>query len=264
MIVLWEGTDLQKAVEIERNGMTLRGMLHVPDNKKGKVPLTIMFHGFTGNKLESHFIFVKQSRALEKAGIASLRFDFLGSGESDGDFKNMTLSGELEDAEAILEYAKSLDFVDQEKIFVLGISMGGAVASMLAGLHNDDIAALCLWAPAGNMPDIIRQRLCELKFSVEDIDIEYYDLDGFLLGRGFIEDICKIDIYGKASGYKKDVFILHGNKDMTVPLSASHRYLDVYGDRGRLHVVDGADHTFNKKEWEEEVISKTTRYLTSY
>ena len=37
------------------------------------------------------------------------------------------------------------------KIYAVGLSMGGAVASMLARLHSEDIAALCLWAPAGNM-----------------------------------------------------------------------------------------------------------------
>ena len=57
---------MQKAVEITRNGMTMRGMLHRPDDVEGKVPIALIFHGFTGNKMESHFIFVKLSRRLAK------------------------------------------------------------------------------------------------------------------------------------------------------------------------------------------------------
>lgn len=255
---------MQKAVEIQRNGMVLRGMLHTPDGFTGKVPMALIFHGFTGNKMEPHFIFVKLSRILEKAGIASLRFDFLGSGESDGEFKDMTLSGELKDAEAILEYAKSLDFVDQDKIYAVGLSMGGAVASMLAGLHSEDIAALCLWAPAGNMGELIQNSIREMEAAGVNIsEMEYYDHGGNLVGKAFVEDVTSLDIFKIASFYDKRVLILHGDKDEAVPLETSHRYLEIYGDKAKLHVLEGADHTFNKFEWEQEVIEKTVEFLKS-
>jgi hypothetical protein len=49
-----------------------------------------------------------------------------------------------------------------------------------------------------------------------------------------------------------------------VPLYiSSDEYAQVYGDRMELHVIEGADHTFNKKEWEEEAISATVGYLVN-
>ena len=57
---------MQKAIELVSQGLTLRGMLHMPENVPGKVPVVVIFHGFTGNKMEPHFIFVKLSRMLEK------------------------------------------------------------------------------------------------------------------------------------------------------------------------------------------------------
>lgn len=83
---------MQNAVELQSRGLTLRGMLHIPANISGKIPMVVIFHGFTGNKMEPHFILVKLSRLLETKGIASVRFDFAGSGESDGDFSEMTIS----------------------------------------------------------------------------------------------------------------------------------------------------------------------------
>jgi len=251
---------MQRAVELNSNGLTLRGTLHVPDKMNKKNPIVCIFHGFTGNKMEPHFIFVKLSRMLEKNGIASIRFDFGGSGESDGDFVNMTLSKELEDAKNILNYVKNLDFVDTNKIAVVGFSMGGAVAGMLAGERRNDVKALCLWAPAGVMREIIIQGKSE-----EDIQnmrkIGYCDIGGLLLGINFLDDIQSLDIYQKSATYDKNVIILHGGKDSTVPISASEKYLEIYETKGALHVVQGADHTFNNKAWEDEVLDYTIGFL---
>lgn len=251
---------MQKAVELNSNGLTLRGMLHVPDNVIVKTPIVCIFHGFTGNKMEPHFIFVKLSRMLEANGIASVRFDFGGSGESDGNFVDMTLSKELEDAKNILDYVKNLDFVDTNKIAVLGLSMGGAVASMLASDQRDDIKSLCLWAPAGVMREIITQGRSEEELKIMG-EIGYVDLGGLLLGTNFLDDILKLDIYQKSKLYDKNVLLLHGDKDPTVPIIASEKYLEIYGTKGALHVIKGADHTFNNKAWEEEVLDYTIGFL---
>lgn len=251
---------MQKAVEILSGNLTLRGMLHIPDGIEGKVPIVCIFHGFTGNKMEPHFIFVKMSRLLESRGIASVRFDFGGSGESDGDFIDMTLSKELEEAKDILNYAKSLDFVDVSKIGVLGLSMGGAVASMLAGECKEDVQSLCLWAPAGNMGELVLRGRTE-----EDVkgmrSSGSWDLGGLSLGTGFLDDVLALDIYGKATPYDKNVLIIHGDKDAAVPISTSERYLEIYETRAVLHTIEEADHTFNTRAWEEEVLAYTLGFF---
>lgn len=108
-------------------------MLHVPDQRPGKVPFVILFHGFCDDRNEINFVHTELSRRLCERGIASVRFDFAGSGDSDGRFEDMTVSSEVEDGLAILDYVKSLDFVDQSRIAIHGLSMGGCVASMVAG-----------------------------------------------------------------------------------------------------------------------------------
>jgi len=251
---------MQKAVEIKSQGLTLRGMLHIPENIEEKVPIVLILHGFAGNKMANHFMFVKLSRILEREGIASVRFDFGGSGESDGDFLDMTISGELADAKNILNYVKKLEFVDKNRIGVVGLSMGGAVASMLAGDKKNDIHTLCLWAPAGNMGEIVIDDFIGEKYE-EFRHKGYLDYDGLLMGEKFTEDVINIDIYEKAAEFDKDILIIHGDNDNIVPLSSSERYLNYYGDNVVLKVIQGADHTFNKKEWEEEVLELTVEYL---
>ena len=251
---------MQKAVELQSNGLTLRGMLHVPDGASQKVPMVCIFHGFTGNKMEPHFIFVKLSRMLEANGIASVRFDFAGSGESDGDFVNMTISKELLDAKNILDYAKSLDFVDKSSIGVVGLSMGGAVSSMLAGDRKEDVKALCLWAPAGNMGELVMYGRSEENIKTMR-NAGFSDVGGLLLGIEFLDDVLNLDIYGKAAEYDKNVLLLHGDKDPSVPMSTSEKYLEIYETKGILHVIEGADHTFNRKAWEDEALDYTLGFL---
>src|SRR5690554_6935674 len=138
---------MQKAIELTVKGKTLRGMYHRPD-QEGKYPTVILFHGFTGDKLEPHRIFLKLSRRLAAGRTAMLRFDFSGSGESDGDFEEMTFSSEVREAEAIVDYAQSLPTTDGENLGVVGLSLGGAVAATLAGRRPEALRALVLWAAA--------------------------------------------------------------------------------------------------------------------
>jgi len=77
----------------------------------------------------------------------------------------------------------------------------------------------------------------------------------------FIDDVLKLNIYEKAAAYNKSVLLLHGDKDITVPLNASEKYLDKYETKAVLHVVEGADHTFKNKKWEDEVIEYTLGFF---
>ena len=88
---------METPVTFDCKGQQIVGMLHLPEGR-GRVPAALLMHGFTGTKVESHRLFVKISRALAEHGIASLRFDYRGSGDSAGDFEEMTIRSEIADA----------------------------------------------------------------------------------------------------------------------------------------------------------------------
>lgn len=248
---------MQKAIEIKHQGKTLRGMEHVPDEGEG-FPAVILFHGFTGNRLEPHRMFLKISRILEANGIASFRFDFLGSGESDGNFEEMTLSSEIVEANEILDFVKKDSRVDPEKTSLLGLSMGGLVASLVAGSRPDDVYRLVLMAPAGDWMKVIVQQTSELHVSEKQA---IYDHGGNLVGRAFAEDLKTLDTYPHAGRYKGNVLLIHGSKDLAVPPKVSEEYRDLaYGKNTDVHIIEGADHTFNSHRWEQEAL----RYILSF
>ena len=84
-------------------GKTLRGYLDMPENFNGE--LIVMFHGFTGNKSEHAYHFRNISRIMSKEGFASMRLDFSGNGESDGEFKDFTFDTLYSEAKQMIDFA---------------------------------------------------------------------------------------------------------------------------------------------------------------
>jgi len=121
---------------------TLRGLLHRPDGVD-PTPAVMLLHGFTGQHIESDRLFVQVARALADAGFAALRFDFYGSGDSDGDFEEFTLDTELADACAGFDWLSTQSGIDPNRIGVVGLSLGGAIAALLASTwSNHDLSVL--------------------------------------------------------------------------------------------------------------------------
>jgi len=248
---------MEQYIELDVRGFTLRGMAHIPESAEdSKKPVVILFHGFTGTKIDNKFMFVQYARALAEQGLGCVRFDFSGSGESDGLFKDMTFSGEVEEGKAILQYVKGLDWVDASRVMITGFSMGGAVATQVAKAYPEDIHKLCLWAPAGTMNERAEMyaRVCRT------LPNGNFDLDGIELGREFYEDLKDRDLYEGVEVFTNPVCVIHGSGDETAPVSAGERYAEVY-PHSELHKIDGADHTFSSIPWKEALIKRSIKFL---
>ncbi|UTY40135.1 lysophospholipase [Allocoprobacillus halotolerans] len=243
---------MQKYYEIETELGTMRGFFHKPD--VSQFPVCIIFHGFTGQCTGTKFSYVQLSRMLEKQNIGSLRMDFLGSGQSDLPFRDMTFENELDSAIKIFQEVKNMDCVTE--IYLLGHSMGGAIASEVAKRYPQDISKMCLWAPALNLPEAIEY----LKGHVDETP--YYDHSGFEISHAFVEDITSRDLYHDLDIYQNDLMILHGTKDATVPYDISKKYLKGFS-HPVFYPIEGATHNYDSLEHINQVIQLTYHFLTN-
>jgi len=251
---------MERYVELNTENGILRGMLHLPDTGiDKKSPGVIFYHGFSGNRMEPGFMFVRFSRLLAENGIASIRFDFLGSGESDGSFTDMTFSGEAEQASLIMDYFQGLDEIDEKNIILLGLSMGGALAGFIAGKRSSELRGLVLWAPAGEMRFLIDQK--EKAIESGELSGDSMDISGLRLGEKFIEDVRSIKIMEQTSRYKGDLLIIHGTGDTVVPMAVSEEYMQMFGNRAKLVWVEGANHTFQGIPWIQQLFETTILYI---
>ncbi|NPV91149.1 MAG: alpha/beta fold hydrolase [Firmicutes bacterium] len=249
-----------KYFEVPRAGRTIRGMIHRPANQTGRRPGLIYCHGFTASRIEPHFMYVKIARALADLGIVSIRFDFLGSGESDGEFKDMTLSGEVADCEAVIDYAETLDFVDSGNINLLGFSMGAAVAAITAAHRPGLIKNAILISTAANILEVFTK---DIKGDAVEAYLNrgYFDYQGNLLSKPAIDDAFKINIYEQAGLIKGPVLLVHGSRDDIVPPFTSLKLAEILGDQARLKLIRDADHHFSSAPFETELISTITQFV---
>lgn len=255
---------MQRPVVFKSGGKDIYGVLHLPYRFQVRkpVPIVVFCHGFTGTKVEAHRIFVKMARVLEKYNIASLRFDFCGCGDSEGEFVDITVGDHIKDATRAVDFAVSSPGINKTRVGVLGFSLGGTVASYVAGRHLR-VKSLALWAPAADLVEEANQIRSkkELKRIRKYKAVDYY---GTLLGKPFVEEIPKIHPVAEIENYRGSTIIIHGTKDKSVPLSHSLNYYRALKRNGRpveRHLIEGADHTFSTYLWEQTVIKKTLKFF---
>ena len=243
---------MEQCREFLSAGERVVATLHLP--AAAPAPGVVVCHGFTGHRIEAHFLFVKAARALCAAGLAVLRFDFRGSGESAGSFRDMTISGEIADALAALEFMRAEPAVDPERIALLGLSLGGLVAACAAA-RDGGVSALVLWSAVAHLERLFERLLPEFG------EAPVLDYQGWGLGRAFLEELPQIQPLETVTGFAGPGLVVHGTRDESVPPSDGKDYHKVLGDRCRLHLVQGADHTFSSLAWQEEAASVSRDFL---
>jgi len=238
----------------------LKAIIQKPELQPGeKCPMVVFCHGFSGRKEGPLFELVADT--LQAHGIASIRFDFNGHGESEGEFVDMTVPNEIEDAKKVVEYVRDLRYVSD--LAVVGHSQGGVVASMLAGQLSEELSepafkAVVLMAPAAVLrDDAIRGSTMGTQYDPFDPG-EYVELWGGLkLGSEFIRTAFSLPIYETAAKYQGSALIIHGNADRVVPYTYGERFHQIW-PKSELVIQEYYDHGFSQNMY------RTTDIVSEY
>lgn len=269
-------TAVEKNVEFQNQGQTIKGTLTRPE-AGGLFPMVLMFHGFSGQRHEmpvagaDEALFQRTARVLAEQGYASLRIDFLGSGESDGQWADTTFSGQISDALAAVDYVCGLDGIDGTRIGVLGLSQGGLVAASTAARDRRVVSAV-LWSAVANPPstyadllgaDVVREGLSGSPDNLVTAELPWGATTA--LKGSFFHDVYMIDPVAEITSYGGPLLIIVGLNDVIVsPQPQSGEIYLAYHQGEEMLVALDADHMFDcltTSEKVDEAIAATLEWL---
>ena len=218
-----------------------------PNDPKGVVPGIIFLTGFksdmTGTKASALDEF------CHARGLAFLRFDYSGHGESSGDFLDGTISRWFADALA------AFDRLTEGKQILVGSSMGGWIMLLVALARPERVAGLVGLAPAPdftehliwwNLPEDERAKLLKEGKLEQPSD---YSPEPYVITRALIEDGRKHLLLNSRIDIAVPVRLLHGLNDRDVPHAVSLRLqAKLTTDDVVLHLIKDGDHRLSRPQ----------------
>ena len=227
---------------------TISGILASPAN--GSNRLVVLCHGFLSNK-NSATNKTLTAKLIER-GIATLRFDFFGQGDSEGPFERITVTTAVNQALAALNLAASKSY---RRLGLVGSSFGGLVAILAAGQSPQKgipLSALALKCPVPDFPEMLRFELGEVGMDRWKRSNVISNVAGGAepvpLRFAFYDDCLTHDAYKTAESIQAPVLIVQGDHDEYVPLHQSRLLFDAVRVEKRLEILSGADHRFTRPD----------------
>lgn len=218
-----------REVHTQAKDIDIFGKTIVPKGEKDqKYPTVIYAHGAESDYNAD----MTTLKSLAKSGLACYTFDFYGwTNRTKGPKPGAWFKGyprgvdnaypekvleQVDELNAVIENVKTFSFVDLDRIYLLGSSMGGATVATCAPFHSEDIHSIVLQYPAIN-----------LNLNAYNPASEY-----------------------EVTKYTNNVLILQGDNDKIVPLSMGEELYSYYNHeekKAKMIVYPGQPHVFTGK-----------------
>ncbi len=204
----------------------------------------IASHGLLSSKNSEKYIALGER--LSREGIAMLRFDFRGVGESEGRIADDTVSRRIVDLGSAIDFVKSHPGLGN-RIGLVGSSLGGYVSLIKASMDKE-IRAVVVWATP---------------FHLDDLGIKKQEEDYPLPGEAFFKDLPKhrlLPLLPKVS----NCMVIHGEEDELVPVDQAWEIFHSLGAPKEIHIIEGADHRLTEPKHRQRAMELTVEWFKKY
>ncbi|MEV0349017.1 alpha/beta fold hydrolase [Nonomuraea sp. NPDC050680] len=237
----------------------------------------VLVHGGGVTREEGGF-FTRLAAGLGAAGLASLRFDLRGHGESEGRQEELTLSAILNDIRVALAHVR--EATGATRLSLLGASFGGGICGYYAAHRPDEVSRLVLLNP-------------QFDYKKRTIDSRPYWHDDYLdetvarqvteqgyiaftpslrHGRPLLNEVFWLQPHTVLSAIKAATLIVHGTKDTLVPIESSRVAVGQSTATCTLVEIEGSQHGFavhddpqylnpQSRIWQASVIESVASWL---
>jgi len=258
------------------DGLRLAGTLTFPSSASSSA--TVLVHGGGVTRDEGGF-FTRLAAGLSEAGIASLRFDLRGHGQSDGRQQDLTLASVANDILAAI--AHLIDRLGSASpVNLVGTSFAGGISAYVAAHSPSEIRKLVLFNPLINY----KKRFIDDKpywhnDRIDNAAGQELSTNGYLphsptfvLGRPLLNEVFHLRPDEAISEITTPTLVVHGTKDTFIPVESSRECVQRIQAEARLVEVEGAQHGFavhedpqylnpQTKMWQAFVISTVSKWL---
>ena len=261
-------------VSLNNSSYQVPGILTLPDTAAAKTtyPAVIMLHGTGSHKNEVGNLYQTLAGQLAEQGIASLRIDFAGSGDSKVSALTYSLESAVTDGQAALQFLNRHPAIDGQRLGVIGFSQGALIAQLLV-LAEPTLQTMVVWSPAVGNGSKSMKKFFDAHYGQAkregravinydwrpplEVNITWFEQ---LLAQRSLSDMKK---------YTGQLLAIAGSNDTVLPWQHVNTLIDAAGSRKATAVVlKDADHIFNvfdpQAPQSAELLRITSEWLTSH
>ena len=229
-------------VSFQSEGQNISGILHLPEKKNPSCVITS--HGLLSSKDTEKYTALGERLARE--GLAILRFDFRGCGESEGRMEESTVSGRIADLSSAIEFVRSHPGLGL-RIGLLGSSLGGYVSLMKAPTEKK-VRAVVIWATPFHLD--------KLRSPKNEEGMPY-------LGKVFFVDLPRHRLHPLLPQIS-NCLVIHGEEDEVVPVDQAWEIFNSLGSPKEIHTIEGADHQLTQTAHRQRAIDLSLDWFKKY
>jgi pimeloyl-ACP methyl ester carboxylesterase len=170
------------------------------------------------------------------------RFDFLGCGESDGEFADISVASQVAQTQHLLAHLAA--HYPQYSRHVLGFSMGGLVALQTALADMEAMQTMTLLAPAANLAQLV-EAVASSNSAAQRADcIDFLALE---ISQNFRQELAQLAPFSGLATLNIPTLVVHGETDQAVPVEIGEQVAACL-PQATFEAWPNADHTFARKE----------------
>jgi hypothetical protein len=229
-------------VTFQSEGNRISGVLHLPDRESP--PCIIASHGLLSSKDSEKYIALGER--ISREGMALLRFDFRGVGESGGSEEDNTISKRITDLGAAIDFIKNYPGLGG-MIGLIGSSLGGFVSLIKASMEKG-VKATVVWATPHHL---------------DDLKTKKRDQDTPLPPEAFFEDLPRYRLLPLLSQVS-NCMVIHGENDELVPVEQAWEIFYHLAEPKRIHVIEEANHRLTDPAHRQRAIELSLDWFKKY
>lgn len=254
--------SMDQAIDFSEENLALNNgqyavpaILCLPLNGGKPVPAVLMLHGTASQKNEVGGLYRRLAHRLAKAGLASIRIDFAGSGDSPVDYRDYTLESARRDGQTALNYLQHHPAIQANALGIIGFSQGGLIAQLMAvddsKNHSPAIKTMVTWSSTagdgiGSYRFIYDQYAEEakengyavVKFAWREAPLNF--------SRQWFEQIAANTSLSDMGAYQGSLLAIAGSADPLVDFHSSLKLVQASGSQNAVfYLIKDADHMFN-------------------